>query len=254
MKSQIRITHTLEVWGDFACFTRPEMKVERYSYPCPTPGAARGVFEAIYFKPQFRWQITRIELLNLPAYVALRRNEVKEKLNEVAVKKWMKGAEVEPLWADADKSLTGTDMKGRTQRQTMALRAPRFRLFAQIIPRPGQQSEQAAYDEQFTRRASQGKCFQQPYLGCREFVAFFRLIDGITAEAEPVDYSQDLGFMVYDTFNLEDDNHAKLSAREDGWQDIASSIAVFAARIERGVLEVPPYESDVVRKPGRRAG
>lgn len=253
MSSPKRITHALEVWGDFACFTRPEMKVERFSYPCPTPGASRGVFEAIYFKPQFRWQVTRIELLNPPAYIALRRNEVKEKLNEVAVKRWMRGEDVEPLWADADKSLTGTDMKGRTQRQTMALRSPRFRLFAQIIPRPGQQSEQAAYDEQFARRASQGKCFQQPYLGCREFVSFFRLIDDIATEGKPFDYSQDLGFMVYDTFDLEDDNHAKLTAREDGWKDIASSIAVFPARIERGVLEVPPYESDAVRKPGRRA-
>ena len=254
MSSPKRTTHAIEVWGDFACFTRPEMKVERYSYPCPTPGAARGVFEAIYFKPQFRWQITRIELLNPPAYIALRRNEVKEKLNEVAVKKWMKGADVEPLWADADKSLTGTDMKGRTQRQTMALRRPRFRLFAQIIPRPGQQSEQAAYDEQFKRRASQGKCFQQPYLGCREFVAFFRSIDDVAVEPKPIDYSQNLGFMVYDTFDLDDDNHAKLTARDDGWQDISSSIAVFPALLERGVLEVPPYESDAVRKPGRRAG
>lgn len=253
MSSSKRITHTIEVWGDFACFTRPEMKVERYSYPCPTPGASRGVFEAIYFKPQFRWQVTRIELLNPPAYIALRRNEVKEKLNEVAVKKWMKGEKVEPLWADADKSLTGTDMKGRTQRQTMALRSPRFRLFAQIIPRPGQESEQTAYDEQFARRASQGKCFQQPYLGCREFVCFYRLIRDIAAEGNPVDYSQDLGFMVYDTFDLEDDNHAKRSARTDGWKDISPSIAVFPAHIECGVLEVPPYESDAVRKPGRRA-
>lgn len=245
-------THTLEVWGDFACFTRPEMKVERYSYPCPTPGASRGVFEAIYFKPQFRWQVTRIELLNPPAYIALRRNEVKEKLNEVTVKKWMNGAEVEPLWADADKSQTGTDMKGRTQRQTMALRNPRFRLSAQIIPRLGLQAEQAAYDEQFRRRAAQGKCFQQPYFGCREFVAFFRLIDDITTEVQPANHNQDIGFMVYDTFDLDDDNHAKLSKRIDGWKDIAPSIAVFPARIEGGILNIPPYESDIVRKPARR--
>jgi CRISPR-associated protein Cas5d len=248
MSSPKRITHVLEVWGDFACFTRPEMKVERFSYPCPTPGASRGAFEAIYFKPQFRWQVMRIELLNPPAYISLRRNEVKDKINFKS--NWIKGEDVEPLWADG----SGTDDKGRTQRQTMALRSPRFRLFAQIIPRSGQQSEQTGYDEQFARRASQGKCFQQPYFGCREFVAFFRLIDDVASEAKPVDYSQDLGFMVYDTFDLGDDNHAKLSARDDGWKDISSSIAVFPARIERGVLEVPPYESDAVRKPGRRAG
>src|SRR5690554_5162966 len=70
-------THMLDVRGDFACFARPELAVERYSYPCPTPSAARGIFEAIYFKPQFRWQVTQIELLSPPSYIALRRNEVK---------------------------------------------------------------------------------------------------------------------------------------------------------------------------------
>jgi len=120
--------HVLEVWGDFACFTRPETKVERYSYPCPTPSAARGVFEAIYFKPQFYWQVTRIEMLTMPSLIALRRNEVKDKASTAAVQKWMTGtAPAEPLFADADASLTGSDQKGRTQRQTMALRNPRFR-------------------------------------------------------------------------------------------------------------------------------
>ena len=71
--------HVLEVWGDFACFSRPDLKVERYSYPLPTPSAARGVFEAIYFKPEFYWQVTRIETLTPPSYIALRRNEVKDK-------------------------------------------------------------------------------------------------------------------------------------------------------------------------------
>ena len=84
------VPHVVEVWGDFACFSRPEMKVERYSYPCPTP-SARGVFEAIYFKPQFYWQVSRIEMLSSPALIALRRNEVKEKLNAAAAQNWMSG-------------------------------------------------------------------------------------------------------------------------------------------------------------------
>ncbi len=232
--------HMLEFWGDFACFSRPEMKVERYSYPCPTPSAARGMLEAIYFKPQFYWQVMRIELLSKPSYIALRRNEVKDKLNLVTVKKWMTGkSPPEPLWADADKGLLGTDQRGRTQRQTMALRKPRFRITARIVPRSGHQSQQKAFDAQFVRRASRGKCFHQPCLGCREFVAFFRYVERLHGEPEPENYSQDLGWMLYDVFDLRrsNDSHA------------APFITVFRAEIDRGVLEVPPFDSDQVRKP-----
>lgn len=122
-------THTLEVWGELACFTRPEMKVERYSYPVITPSAARGIFDAIYWdgrrekegrefvmRPYFHWQITRIEVLEVPRYIALRRNEVKGRVPATAtLNKWMKGTRLpEPLWADGDDETTG-----RTQRQTM---------------------------------------------------------------------------------------------------------------------------------------
>lgn len=232
--------HTLELWGDFACFSRPEMKVERYSYPCPTPSAARGALEAVYFKPEFFWQITRIELLHPPSYIALRRNEVKDKLSERSVKQWMTGkAPVEPLWADGDKGLLGTDQKGRTQRQTMALRNPRFRVTARIVPRTGQERQQKAFDAQFARRARQGKCFQQPYLGCREFVAFFRYLESLDDEPPPVSYTQKLGWMLYDVFDLRQPNNS--SARP--------FVTLFEAEVENGVLEVPPYESDQVRKP-----
>jgi len=235
--------HVLEVWGDFACFSRPEMKVERYSYPCPTPSAARGVYEAIYFKPQFYWQVTRIEMLSPPALIALRRNEVKEKLNAVAAQNWMNGkAPPEPLFADADKSLTGSDQKGRTQRQTMALRNPRFRLWARIVPRAEHCAQQRAFDEQFARRASQGKCFQQPCLGCREFVAFYRYVKSPDEECPPVAFSQDLGLMLYDVFDLRETNdcHAR------------PQVSLFRAHVQDGVLHVPEFESDEVLKPQLR--
>lgn len=243
-------THILEVWGDFACFSRPELAVERYSYPCPTPSAARGVFEAIYFKPQFYWQISRIELLSCPNYIALRRNEVKDKISESAVKKWMKGtAEVEPLFADADKSLTGTDQKGRTQRQTMALRMPRYRLHAHIVPRKGFHAEANAYNSQFVRRASQGKCFQQPYLGCREFIAFFRLIDNPADLTPCCDYTQDLGFMLYDVFDTQSENYQlRFGTRQDNWQKVKPAVSIFKAKVENGILEVPPVNSEQVLK------
>lgn len=248
-------SHTLEVRADFACFSRPEMKVERFSYPCPTPSSARGVFEAIYFKPEFRWQVTRIELLDPPAYIALRRNEVKDKASERSINSWIKGkAEPEPVFAD----LTGEESKGRTQRQTMALRSPRYRLTAQIVPRGAQPV--ATYDAQFVRRASQGKCFQQPYLGMKEFVCFFDYIDDVDAARNtkpPANYSQDLGYMVYDVFDLNavnatraEQEHPNAKLRKSN----AANVSLFKAVIDKGVLIVPDYDSDAVLKPGRRAG
>lgn len=242
-------THILEVWGDFACISRPELKVERWSYPCPTPSAARGVFDAIYCHPkEFRWQVTKIELLSLPQYIALRRNEVKEKVNVNAVKQWLAGkADVQPIRADADKALTGSDEKGRTQRQTMALRDVRYRLHAHVVPWPGFEGRRKAFDQQFIRRASRGKCWMQPYLGCREFVAFFRLVTDLASEPPAAAHDQDVGLMLYDVFDLSrpNDCYAK------------PFISLFEARIRAGVLEVPPFDSDDVLKPDggeRRAG
>ncbi|HPB30939.1 MAG TPA: type I-C CRISPR-associated protein Cas5c, partial [Candidatus Sumerlaeota bacterium] len=165
----------LEVWGDFACFTRPEMKVERFSYPVMTPSAARGIYDAIYCKPkEFRWQITQIEILSPPEYIALRRNEMKDKVSERALLSWMRGdSEPEPILADANKDQTGSDAKGRTQRQTMALKNVRYRLHAFIMPWPDFQDRIEGLENQFRRRASQGKCIYQPYFGCREFPAYF---------------------------------------------------------------------------------
>ena len=163
-------THIVEVWGDFACFSRPEMKVERFSYPCMTPSAARGVLDAIYVKSgAFRWQVQRIEVLRPPRYIALRRTEVKEKVSLATVKKWMKGDTVEPLIADG----VGTPDRGRTQRQTMALKDVRYRIHAKTRPWPGHAQQQAGFDAQFERRLGSGKCFSQPYFGCREFAGVF---------------------------------------------------------------------------------
>lgn len=232
--------HAIDVWGDFACFSQPATKVERWSYPLPTPSAARGIFDAIYFhRPQFRWEVVRIEMLNPPRYLALRRNEVKETVNTNAVFDWMAGAaEPKPIVADADKSMTGSDERGRTQRQTMALVDVRYRLSARIRPWPDHQARQREFDDQFERRLKSGKCFQQPFLGCREFVAFFGHPD---PSVQPISLDQDLGFMPYDIFDLSrlNDSHAR------------PSISVFHAEVRGGVLDVPPYDDPKVLKPGR---
>ena len=233
--------HGLEVWGALACFSRPELKVERLSYPCITPSAARGIFDAIYVKPpEFRWQVRRIEVLEDPKFIALRRNEVKDVLNVRAAKSWMEGkSEPEPLWADGDRQLLGTDEKGRTQRQTMALRDVRYRLWAEILPWSSFGGSPKALAAQFERRARGGKCFQQPYFGCREFPAFFEWIDPAAPPAgDPYDLDMDLGYMLYDVFDLS----------RQGTSESRPAISLFHGRVRQGVLEVPPYDDPSVLK------
>jgi CRISPR-associated protein Cas5d len=251
-----RNTHMLEVWGDFACFTRPEMKVERFSYPVITPSAARGVFDAIYWdgkrdtekvgkktreiiRPYFYWQVIRIEVLTMPRFIALRRNEVKGTVPGInTLNKWMSGKETpEPLWADGDDETTG-----RTQRQTMALKNVHYRITARIEPRATHRHELGKLNASFVRRAKQGKCFQQPYFGCREFPAFFEYIEISSPSVVTAPLDQHIGWMLYDVFDLSDE-----APKLDG----ASFISVFDASIKNGVLEVPDYCSEAVRKPRR---
>lgn len=248
-----RRTHTLEVWGDFACFTRPEMKVERYSYPVITPSAARGIFDAIYWegirgtdgiRPYFHWQVERIEVLEMPRYIALRRNEVKDKVPaDRTIKTWMDGrAEPEPLWADGGKEL-GTDQKGRTQRQTIALKNVRYRLTARIVTKPNFAGNENSnkYDSIFERRAKQGKCFQQPYFGCSEFPAFFEYFQP-GGEPKPIaPFDKHIGWMLYDVFDL----------RREVVKNDKPFISLFDATVINGVLNIPLFESDKVLKPER---
>lgn len=232
-------TQVLNVWGEFACFSRPEMKVERFSYPVITPSAARGIFDAIYRKPKFRWQVTRVEVLTPPTYIALRRNEVKEKISISEVARWMKDADslITPLFADA----TGDDYKGRTQRQTMALKNVRYRLHAEIRPWLEYAGELMSMEQQFLRRAARGQCVYQPYFGCREFPAYFAPATPDDAST-PIALSQDLGWMLYDVFDLS----------RPGDADARPAISVFHAQIDQGVMHVPAYESADVLKPEGR--
>ena len=241
-------SQAIEAWGDFACFSNPLMKAERFSYAAPTPSAVRGIFDAIYCKPpEFRWQIDRIEILRPIRYIALRRNETKEKVSEQAVQKWMKGAaEPQPIMADVDKSYWGNDQRGRTQRQTMALKDVRYRFYAHVIPRAGFDNRLQGIEGQFRRRAAQGKCAWQPSFGCREMPAYFRLIEPDEPPATPEPISMDLGWILYDVFDLREDNHAKLKSA-GGWKTIKPAISLFRASIRAGVLEVPAYDSPTVR-------
>jgi len=225
----------LEVWGELACFTRPEMKVERFSYPVMTPSAARAVYEAIYWKPQFRWQVTRIEVLSQPRYIALRRNEVKGRVpSDRTVGQWMGGSvEPQPLWADG-----GDEATGRTQRQTMALKDVKYRLHATVQPWPEHADNLPSFEAQFRRRAARGQCIYQPYLGCREFPAYFRLVEQEQPEPGPIVFDLDLGLMLYDVFDL---------SRPGGSED-APAVSVFHGTVVAGVLTVPDYSDSRVLK------
>ena len=169
----------LEVSGDYACFTRPEMKVERVSYDVITPSAARGIFTAIFWKPAIRWRITRIEVLNPIRWTSVRRNEV----SAVASVR-SGGILVEEV---------------RQQRAGLILRDVRYRLWAEFdVLSAGEDS--AKYAAMFDRRASNGQYFMHPYLGCREFSCReIRLVKHPESEsAKSIQDSRDLGFMLYD--------------------------------------------------------
>lgn len=209
----------LEVWGDFACFSRPDGKVERLTYPVPTPSAVRGILSSIYSKPkEFYWQVNRIEVLNPIRYISFKRNEVKSKM----------GKKQEPLFTD----------EKRTQRQTVALRDVRYRFAASLCPRPDFAGTETQLYEQALRRIRGGKTFVQPALGLKEFVAYFQEGD-CERGPKPIPVDMDLGLMVYDIFDLHD-----CEVREK----TRPRLSLYHCVMHQGVIQVPPYDSPEVLK------
>ena len=209
----------LEVWGDFACFSMPDGKVERLTYPVPTPSAVRGILSSIYSKPkEFFWQVNRIEVLNPIRYISFKRNEVKSKM----------GKKQEPLFTDEE----------RTQRQTVALRDVRYRFAASICPRPDFAGTETQLYEQALRRIRGGKTFVQPALGLKEFVAYFQEGD-CERGPKPIPVDMDLGLMVYDIFDLHD-----CEVREK----TRPRLSLYHCVMRQGVIQVPPYDSPEVLK------
>lgn len=220
---------TIEIWGDFALWTRPESKVERMTYAVPTPGAIRGLLSSIYSKPpEFYWQVRRIEVLSPIRYISFKRNEVKSKM--------MKIPQANSLKACIDIE------NDRTQRQSVVLQDVRYRITAEIVPRAAYGHAPGNLMDQFERRVKRGQAFMQPCMGTREFPAYFEWGSG---PGEPVDVTMDLGLMVYDVFNLH-----KWSVTKQAEPDIS----LFHAHLNRGVLEVPPYDSPEVLKGGKEPG
>lgn len=189
----------LEVWGDYACFSRPEMKVERVSYDVITPSAARGIFEAILWKPAIRWNVTRIDVLKPIQWVSFRRNEVGKTIPNPTARQ-MAGLEGPSMGLFADEN--------RQQRAGLFLKDVSYRLYGYFdFLKPEQRDSQgnagsdeteAKYASMFERRATNGQCYHRPYLGCREFSCHYRLVDQEQDVAQPIPEIRDLGFMLYD--------------------------------------------------------
>ncbi|MFR9503783.1 MAG: type I-C CRISPR-associated protein Cas5c [Rikenellaceae bacterium] len=163
----------LEIWGEWACFTRPEFKVERLSYEVITPSAARAIFEAIYWRPQMQWKIREIAVLNPISFAHFKRCET--------------AAVAHPAKSEilADRT--------RQLRSSVVLRDVKYRIRAKLIAYDGKQEK---HNAMFHRRASKGQCFTQPYLGCREFACNWRLLNDELKP--PINETRDLGTMLYD--------------------------------------------------------
>ena len=225
----------IEVWGNYACFTRPELKVERVSYDVMTPSAARNIFQAIFWKPAINWIVKRIEVLQPVKWVSVKRNEVA---------------------ALASKSGDGVFIEDKRQQKSgMLLKDVRYRIYAELdfIPvgkRPPSERKSslsdaeeerefrrdenpAKYNAIFERRASKGQCFTTPYLGCREFSANFRLVSDGETLPPPIPETCDLGIMLFDM----------------DFSNIKNPMPMFfRAKLENGVLNVPnPNSGEILR-------
>ncbi len=218
-------TYCLELSGPWACFTRPEMKVERVSYDVMTPSAARACFEAILWKPAIRWHIRKIEVLKPIRWINLRRNEVASVVSSRNVETAMKNGTGDlALYVEDD----------RQQRAGLFLRDVAYRVHADLefLPERDPDASPMKYQEMFERRASKGQCVNQPYLGCREFAAAFRPIGDLAAEPAAIDETRDLGFMLHDL---------------DFSKPDAPQPRFFRAALNCGVVEVPAWDSEEVR-------
>lgn len=221
------VNFCLEVSGEFACFTRPEMKVERVSYDVITPSAARAIFEAILWKPAIRWQITKVEVLNPINWITIRRNEV-GKVFLTPSRGQIQGESHETMGLYIEDE--------RQQRAGLFLRDVKYRIHADLNfdSSKDPEADYGKYPAMFERRAKKGQCFNQPYLGCREFSCSFRLIDKeeLSSEAPPIAEDKPLGWMLYD---LDYSNKASPAPR------------FFNAFLKQGIMTVPEWSSAEVR-------
>jgi CRISPR-associated protein Cas5d len=212
----------LKVWGDWACFTRPEMKVERVSYDVITPSAARAIIEAIYWKPSIRWIIDSITVLNKPKFDNIRRNEIAVKLAKGSVNKAMQ---------DGVSKVEVFIEENRQQRAAMVLRDVAYILEAHFEPLNNDGANAGKHLDMFNRRLAKGQCFYQPYLGTREFSSSFAPVT--ESESSMLEGEKDLGWMLFD-MDFSDKEKPKPM--------------FFNAQMINGLIEVPHPDSQEVKR------
>jgi CRISPR-associated protein Cas5d len=218
----------LHIWGERACFTRPEMKVERVSYDVITPSAARGILEAIHWKPAIRWHVDRIHVLKPIRFESIRRNEVGSKVSARSVLSAMKAKSTQDLYMVADED--------RQQRAATVLRDVAYVIEAHFVltNKASADDNEGKHLDQFRRRARKGQCFHQPCMGTREFTAHFALLDETDAwptnTLNEADKNRDLGWMLHEI-------------------DFATANAprFFRAELKNGVIDVPAFHSEEVK-------
>lgn len=183
----------VEVWGDYASYNRPELKIERMSYPVMTPSAARGIMEAIMWHPGMTWKIDRIYVLSPIQYTNIRRNEVKSKVSHTKAKTAMMGKPTD-LYIDAKADIV--------QRAATVLKNVHYVIEAhfEMNDNANETDNEGKFQSMTKRRLSKGQCYHQPYLGCREFPARFRLweFDTVPVHSDFVGKTENLGLMLYD--------------------------------------------------------
>lgn len=218
----------LHVWGEYACFTRPEMKVERVSYDVITPSAARGILEAIHWKPAIRWVIDEIRVLEPIQFESIRRNEVASKISARNVASAMNNKSTEGLYVLVD------DGKERQQRASTILKNVGYVISAhfQLTEVAGEEDNEGKHLDIFNRRARKGQCFHQPYFGTREFPAKFSLLENSElpkSNLKETEQFKDLGWMLHD-IDFANDNTPKF----------------FRAVMDNAAIKVPPFYSEEV--------
>jgi CRISPR-associated protein Cas5d len=262
---------SVRVWGDFACFTRPEMKVERVSYPVMTPSAARGILEAIFWEPQMFYLVDSIRVVKRGRWVSFRRNEVTAVISLRNAALWMEAPEkFSPIQA-------GGGADDGTQRNTLALEGVEYIVTAEVrLTEVGRRSgnQLQKYLQEIANRARRGKCFHRPALGVREFAADFdwepdpaaahdRRAVEIGVDRRAIWPDEDLGLMLYDVFDHEKRaagfrwlGPAEVDRRERGARGaafegalIAPSASFFHAQVREAVLDCHPDRVRLVRGP-----
>lgn len=206
---------SVKVWGDFACFSRPEFAAERVSYPIMTPSAAVGVLDAIYWKPEFRWKVVAIDVLQRGTAFLVRRNEIGSRQSERLARAWQ------------DKGGAYEATEDRQQRATMVLCGVAYVIHAHCEVFAGVGDHHAKHRDQLRKRVAHGQCHERPYLGCREFAAHFA---EPAASDGPLDWDEDLGLMVRHVYPPGE------VPRPTGGR---AQPEFFRAHVERGRLLVP---------------